>query len=49
MRAQVERKIAGKEKEAKEKQLRKLAEDARNKRVGIKTDGKGYITNILIL
>lgn len=40
MRAQVERKIASKEKESKEKQLRKLAEEARAKRVGIKTDTK---------
>lgn len=41
MRAQVERKIASKEKEAKERQLRALAEEARNKRAGIKRDDKG--------
>lgn len=40
MRAQVERKIASKEKESKEKQLRKLAEEARMKRAGIRTEGK---------
>uniref|UniRef100_H2ZMI6 SKI-interacting protein SKIP SNW domain-containing protein n=1 Tax=Ciona savignyi TaxID=51511 RepID=H2ZMI6_CIOSA len=41
MRAHVERKIASKEKEAKERQLRQLAEEARNKRSGIRKEDKG--------
>ena len=40
MRAQVERKVAAKEKEAKERQLRQLAEEARNKRAGIRKEDK---------
>lgn len=38
MRAHVERNIASKEKEAKEQQLRMLAEEARNKRAGIRKE-----------
>ena len=43
MRAQVERKVAAKEKEAKEKQLRQLAEEARNKRSGLRKEDKSEL------
>lgn len=48
MRAQIERKVASKEKDVKEKQLRKLAEEARNKRAGIKVEGRGNIKKTTI-
>ena len=47
MRAQVERKVASKEKEAKEKQLRQLAEEARNKRAGIRKEDKSMCLILL--
>lgn len=51
-RAQLERKLAQKEKEQKEEHLRALAQKARDERAGIKTGGKFlnlYLTDGLIL
>lgn len=41
-RAQLEKKLAQKEKEAKEEHLRQLAQRARDERAGIKTSGSGH-------
>lgn len=49
MRAQVEKKMAQKEKEKKEEKLRELAQIARDRRAGIKSHGdKGESVNCLV-
>lgn len=50
MRAQVEKKMAQKEKEKKEEKLRELAQIARDRRAGIKSHGdkgKSVITAVM--
>ena len=51
MRAQVEKKMAQKEKEKKEEKLRELAQMARDRRAGIKGHGgdKGQFTTLFLL
>lgn len=51
MRAQVEKKMAQKEKEKKEEKLRELAQMARDRRAGIKGHGgdKGQFTTVFLL
>ena len=49
MRAQLEKKMAQKDKERKEENLRKMAQQAREERAGIKTGVIRYLCNIYCL